>query len=269
MRMACPRISRSTAPTLRPCTLPSFAPETLPGSSPAARAVAPAGMAFRMMTGSKVILPSEALTVLTMTKSSSSPARLRSWSASGRTTSNSCGWSRSPEMSRRYAPGGTSLKAKKPPSLYMAGRATPTSSTRKRCGSTPPQLKSSSTCPISDAFFAICSAVGAGGKRRNESSRGGGARAKGAAGSFFDDETRYRDDKELAHLLDLDDGVDLFQLPAVGQVYDAPFEQVIAVQLIQHDERVGRVDVGDFEPDLLGSLIPSFISVGPGRRWRS
>jgi hypothetical protein len=74
---------------------------------------------------------------------------------------------------------------------------------------------------------------------------------KGPPSSFFDDETRYRDDKELAHLLDLDNGVDLFQLAAVGQVYDAPFEQVIAVQLIQHDERVGRVDVGDFEPDLL------------------
>lgn len=75
--------------------------------------------------------------------------------------------------------------------------------------------------------------------------------AKGAADLLFDDETRHRDDQELTQLLDLDDGEDLFQLAAVGQVYDAPFEQVIAVQLVQHDERVGRVDVGDFEPDLL------------------
>lgn len=73
----------------------------------------------------------------------------------------------------------------------------------------------------------------------------------GAAGSLPDDETRHGDDQELTHLLDLDDGERLFQLAAVGQVYDAPFEQVIAVQLVQHDERVGRVDVGDFEPDLL------------------
>jgi hypothetical protein len=74
---------------------------------------------------------------------------------------------------------------------------------------------------------------------------------EGAASLFVDDETRHRDDKELTHLLDLDDSEDLFQLAAIGQVYDAPFEQLIAVQLVQHDERVGRVDVGDFEPDLL------------------
>lgn len=72
-----------------------------------------------------------------------------------------------------------------------------------------------------------------------------------AADLLFDDETRHRNDQELTQLLDLDDGEDLFQFAAVGQVYDAPFEQVIAVQFVQHDERVGRVDVGDFEPDLL------------------
>ena len=69
--------------------------------------------------------------------------------------------------------------------------------------------------------------------------------------SFVDDEIRHRDDQVLTHLLDLDDGEDLLQLAAVGEVYDAPFEQVVAVQLVQHDERVGRVYVGDLEPDLL------------------
>jgi len=80
--------------------------------------------------------------------------------------------------------------------------------------------------------------------RRNESDRT-------AAASLADDETRHRDDQELTHLLDLDDGERLFQLAAVGEVHDAPFEQLIAVQLVQHDERVGRVNVGDFEPDML------------------
>src|ERR671927_619670 len=93
------------------------------------------------------------------------------------------------------------------------------------------------TCPISDAFFASCSAM-----RRGE--------RRGRA-SFVDDEIRHRDDQVLTHLLDLDDGEDLLQLAAVGEVYDAPFEQVVAVQLVQHDERVGRVYVGDLEPDLL------------------
>jgi hypothetical protein len=87
--------------------------------------------------------------------------------------------------------------------------------------------------------------------RRNESGVTAEARPEGATRLFADDETRHRDDQELAHLFDLDDGESLFQLAAVGQVYDAPFEQVIAVQLVQHDERVGRVDVGDFEPDML------------------
>lgn len=90
------------------------------------------------------------------------------------------------------------------------------------------------------------------GKWRNESGvTAARARPTGAAASFVDDETRHWDDQELTHLLDLDDGEHLFQLAAVGQVYDSPFEQVIAVQLVQHGERVGRVDVGDFEPDLL------------------
>ena len=71
------------------------------------------------------------------------------------------------------------------------------------------------------------------------------------AASLARDEIRHRDNQELTHLIDLDDGVDLLQLTAVGEVDDAPFEQVIAVQLVQHDERVGRVYVGDLEPDLL------------------
>lgn len=74
---------------------------------------------------------------------------------------------------------------------------------------------------------------------------------KRAAGSFAGDEARHRDYQELAQAVYLDDGERLFHPAAVGQVYDAPFEQVVTVQLVQHDERVGGMNVCDFEPDML------------------
>lgn len=74
-----------------------------------------------------------------------------------------------------------------------------------------------------------------------------------ADASLADDEAFHGDDEKLPHLLDLHDGVCLFLLPAVGHIDDAPFEQVVSMKLIEHDERMGNVHVGGSESDVMVS----------------
>jgi hypothetical protein len=71
------------------------------------------------------------------------------------------------------------------------------------------------------------------------------------AAASLDDEAFHRDDQKLLHPLDLDDGERLFPLSAVGHVNDTSFEQVVAMEFIEHDERMGNIDVSDFESDVM------------------
>jgi hypothetical protein len=63
----------------------------------------------------------------------------------------------------------------------------------------------------------------------------------------------HRHDNELVYSFYFDDGKCFFLRPAVGHVYDTALELVAAVELIEQDERVGHIDIGDFKSHILVS----------------
>ena len=63
----------------------------------------------------------------------------------------------------------------------------------------------------------------------------------------------HRHDNELVYSIYFDDGKCFFLRPAVGHVYDTALKLVAAVELIEQDERVWHIDIGDFKSHVLVS----------------